>query len=58
MYVAAGVIGGVNTMVSYKVKYKDANGKTITSVESHGLNISPLSLDYTAQDRLWFWFVC
>lgn len=49
MYVAAGVIGGVNTMASYKVKYKDANGKTVTSVESHGLNISPLSLDYTAQ---------
>ena len=46
---AAGVVGCVNTFASYRVKYKDTNGNAINLVESKGLNIAPLSLDYMAQ---------
>lgn len=48
-FVSAGVIGGVNTFASYKVKYKDANGNSVTNVESEGLNVAPLSLDFCGQ---------
>jgi len=48
-FMSAGVIGGVNTFASYKVKYKDANGKTISVVEGKGLNVAPLSLDFLGQ---------
>ena len=49
VFVTAGVVGGVNTFASYKVKYKDANGNTIKFVESKGLNIAPLTLDFIGQ---------
>ena len=48
-FVSAGVIGGVNTSASFKVKYIDANGNTVTAVESNGLNTAPLSLDFLGQ---------
>ena len=48
-FMSAGVIGGVNTFASYKVKYKDANGNDITTVESEGMNVAPLSLDFCGQ---------
>jgi len=48
-FMAAGVIGGVNTFASYKVKYKDANGNSVTNVEGKGLNVAPLSLDFCGQ---------
>jgi len=48
-FMSGGVIGGVNTFASYKVKYKDANGNSVTSVESKGLNVAPLSLDFSGQ---------
>jgi len=48
-FVSAGVIGGVNISSSFKVKYKDANGNTVTNVESKGLNTNPLSLDFCGQ---------
>lgn len=49
IYVTAGVVGGVNTFASYKVKYKDASENTIKFVESKGLNISPITLDFIGQ---------
>jgi len=48
-FVTAGVIGGINTFASYKVKYKDASGHKVTNVESKGLNIAPVSLDFMGQ---------
>ena len=48
-FVSAGVIGGVNTFASFKVKYIDAAGNTVTAVESNGLNTAPLSLDFLGQ---------
>jgi len=48
-FVTAGVIGGINTFASYKVKYKDISGNTISNVESKGLNTAPLSLDFFGQ---------
>jgi len=49
LFVVGGVIGGLNASASYKVKYKDANGSTIKNVESKGLNVAPLSLDFMGQ---------
>ncbi|MDP4239706.1 MAG: hypothetical protein Q8904_09605 [Bacteroidota bacterium] len=48
-FVSAGAIGGINTFASYKVGYKNANGHSVTDVESEGLNTSPLSLDFMGQ---------
>jgi len=48
-FLSAGVIGGVNTFASYKVKYVDANGNKVTIDESRGLNTAPLSLDLYGQ---------
>ena len=48
-FVSAGVIGGVNTFASYKVKYIDANGNKVTAEEGRGLNTAPLSLDFYSQ---------
>jgi len=48
-FLSAGVIGGVNTFASYKVKYIDANGNKVTANESRGLNTAPLSLDMYGQ---------
>lgn len=49
LFVTAGVVGGVNTFASYKVKYKDTNGNTVKQIESKGLNIAPLTLDFIGQ---------
>ena len=48
-FVTGGVIGGVNTFADYKINYVDANGNTVTKVESNGLNTAPLSLDFCGQ---------
>ena len=48
-FISAGVIGGVNTFASYRVKYKDASGNSISNVEGKGLNVAPLSLDFSFQ---------
>ncbi|MBP1675941.1 MAG: hypothetical protein H6Q20_500 [Bacteroidetes bacterium] len=57
-FISAGVVAGVNTSATYKVKYKNPDtGKTVTSVESRGLNIAPLSLDYMAQIGYGSWSV-
>ena len=45
----AGVVGGIKTFSSYKVKYTNSAGKKITVVEDNGLNTTPLSLDYMVQ---------
>jgi hypothetical protein len=49
LFVTAGVVGGVNTYASHKVKYKDTNGNTVKLIESKGLNIAPLTLDFIGQ---------
>jgi len=56
-FMSAGVIGGVNTFASYKVKYKDADGNSITKVEGKGLNVAPLSLDFSGQIGYGDWSV-
>jgi hypothetical protein len=48
-FALAGVVAGVTTSSSYKVKYKDANGKSRTEVESKGLNVNPISVDFMGQ---------
>jgi uncharacterized protein YxeA len=48
-FIAAGIVGNVNTFASSRVKYKDGNGKMIRDVETQDLNRAPLSLDYMAQ---------
>lgn len=48
-FIAAGVVGGVNTFASHKVKYKDTNGDTVKKIEGKGLNVAPLSLDFIGQ---------
>ena len=56
-YMAAGVIGGVNTFASYRVKYKDANGNMVENMEGKGMNIAPLSLDYMGQIGYGSWTI-
>ena len=56
-YMSAGVIGGVNTFASFKVNYKDADGNSITKVEGKGLNVAPLSLDFSGQIGYGAWSV-
>jgi len=48
-FISAGAVAGVNTFTSYKVEYKDANGHMDSDVESKGLNVAPLSLDFIGQ---------
>ena len=48
-FLSAGVVGGVKTFSSSKVKYKNPVGKTVTVVEERGLNTRPLYLDYMVQ---------
>ena len=48
-FLSAGVVGGVRTFSSYKVKYNSPAGKKKTIVEDRGLNTAPLSLDYMVQ---------
>jgi len=49
LFVSAGVVAGINTFSSYRVKFKDTYGKSISIVESHGLNVNPISLDFMGQ---------
>ena len=56
-FVSAGVIGGVNTFASYKVKYKDTNNSTVRDVEGKGLNVAPVSLDFHGQIGYGSWNV-
>ena len=49
LFVVAGVIAGVNTFTSYKVKYNDANGRSLSFVESKDLNIRPITFDFMGQ---------
>jgi len=56
-FASAGVIGGVNTFASYKVKYTDANDNTIRDVEGKGLNVAPVSLDFHGQIGYGSWNV-
>lgn len=48
-YLSAGVVGGVKTYSSSKVKYENSDGHTVKSVEDRGLNVAPLTLDYLVQ---------
>lgn len=48
-FLTAGVVGGVNTFSSFKVKYEDANGNTHKFVESKGLNVAPVTFSYIGQ---------
>jgi hypothetical protein len=57
LFVSAGVIGGVNTFTSYKVKYTDTNDNTIRDVEGKGLNVAPVSLDFHGQIGYGAWNV-
>ena len=56
-FVSAGVVGGVNTFASHKVKYKDSNNSTIRKVEGKGLNVAPVSLDFHGQIGYGAWNV-
>lgn len=57
LFLTAGIVGGVNAASTFKVKYKNAEGKTIDFVESKGLNVAPISLDYMAQLGYGAWSV-
>jgi hypothetical protein len=48
-FVSAGVVGGLKTYSSFKVKYVDHDGNTVKKVEDKGLNTRPLTLDLMAQ---------
>lgn len=48
-YLSAGVIGGIKTLSSSKVKYVNNDGQTVKKVEDKGLNIAPLTLDYMVE---------
>lgn len=56
-FMSAGVVGGVNTFSSYRVKYKNPAGGKVNDVESKDLNVSPLSLDYMVQIGYGSWSV-
>jgi hypothetical protein len=57
LFVTAGIVGGINTSATYRVKYLDSNSHKVNMVESKGLNIAPLSLDYMAQIGYGAWSV-
>jgi hypothetical protein len=48
-FISAGVIGGINTLASQKLKYKDQNDNTIRKTVGKGLNIAPVTLDFQGQ---------
>jgi len=48
-FLSGGVVAGVKTFSSYKVKYNNEAGKKVTIDEGRGLNTTPLSLDYMIQ---------
>ena len=57
VFLSAGVVGGVKTFSSYKIKYKDPTGKKDISEKDRGLNTKPLSLDYMVQAGYGSWGV-
>lgn len=56
-FLSGGIVGGVNTFSSYRVKYRNASGGKVNDVESKDLNISPLSLDYMVQIGYGSWSI-
>lgn len=48
-YIMGGVLFGVNTFSSYKVKYKNENNKKISAVEGKDYNVNPFSVNYLVQ---------
>lgn len=56
LFVSAGVVGGINTFASYKVKYKDGSN-TIRRVEGKGMNVAPISLDFLGQIGYGSWSI-
>ncbi|MHB9055002.1 MAG: hypothetical protein ACYC2P_02450 [Paludibacteraceae bacterium] len=44
-----GVLFGINTFTSYKVKYKDENDKKVKVAEGKDYNVNPFSLNYVIQ---------
>jgi len=56
-FVSAGIVGGVNTSSTYRIKYTEPDGDKENRVESKGLNIAPLTLDYMAQIGYGSWSV-
>jgi hypothetical protein len=56
-FVSAGVVGGVNTSSSYRIKYTEPDGDKENRVESKGLNVAPITLDYLAQIGYGTWSV-
>ncbi len=44
-HLLAGVEAGIKTYSTYKVKYRDADGRTVKQITGRGLNTNPLSLD-------------
>ena len=44
-----GVLFGINTFSSYKVKYKNENDKKISVVEGKDYNVNPFSVNYLVQ---------
>lgn len=56
-FVSAGVVGGVNTSSSYKLKYESSSGQQSSETSKGTLNIAPLTLDYMAQIGFGKWSV-
>ena len=48
-YIMGGVLFGINTFSSYKVKYKNENDKKISVVEGKDYNVNPFSVNYLVQ---------
>lgn len=48
-FISGGVLFGVNTFSSYKVKYKNSDDRKVKSVEGKDYNVNPFSLSYVAQ---------
>lgn len=56
-FLSAGVVGGVNTASSQRVKYMDVNNKKQNVVLYKDLNHTPLTLDYMAQIGYGAWSI-
>ncbi len=56
-FVSAGVVGGVNTSATHKLKYKDVSDNTIRKITGKGLNIAPVTLDFLGQIGYGSWNV-
>jgi len=49
LFLTAGVLFGVNTFTSYKVKYKNSDGDKVKKVEGRDYKVNPFSLSYVLQ---------